>query len=710
VKQRLLALLPALVGIALFAAAAWVLRGKLSEHHLDDVVAHVASIPAGRIGLAALLAVAGYVSLTGYDALALRWVGATIRYPRVALASFIAYVFSHNVGLSFFGGSAVRYRMFTSWGVDTAQLARAIAFNVLTFWLGFLTLGGVVFAISPLPVPGAWHPAIATTRPVGVLFLGLVALYAAATLRPRRSLRIRGFEIEQPGPGWTAAQAILSCVDWALAAATLFVLLPAAPGLGFATVLGAFLLAQVIGLVSHVPAGLGVFETAMVLLLAPWLSSAQVLGSVLAFRVLYYLVPMALAVALFVGFEALQRRDAVRSARAFLSQWAPELVPRALAVAVFAAGVVLLVSGATPAADGRVETLGDWLPLPLLELSHLLGSGVGVALLLLARAMQQRIDAAYWFGLALLLAGAAASLGKGLDWEEAVLLLAVAAALVPCRRFFYRRSSLLGQSFSSVWIAGIAGVLLATGIVVALAYRHVEYAHELWWQFALDAHAPRSLRALAAGALLLGGFALARLLRPAPPPPSLPDPAELDRAAAIADASPRAGAFLALLGDKELLFHTGGEGFVMYGVSGRAWVAMGDPVASDAAVRRELAWRFREEADRHGGTPVFYEVGGDDLPIYVDLGLQLRKIGEEARVALPDFSIEGKTHAKLRHAVRRMEREGVRFEMVPVAGVPPLLDELQAVSDQWLAEKSTREKRFSLGFLTAPTSRACPWR
>jgi phosphatidylglycerol lysyltransferase len=697
VKDRALAALPALLGLALFALAAWILHHELGEYHTGDVLAHLRALPPMRIAAAIALTLLGYASLTGYDALALRWVGSRLDYPRVALASFVAYVFSHNVGLSFFGGSAVRYRMLTSWGVSAGALARAITFNVLTFWIGFLALGGAVLTFAPLPVPGAWHPAIATSRPIGVAMGVVLAGYALATLRRPRTLRVRGFAIELPGPGWTAAQLAISTLDWALAAAALYVLLPAAPGLGFATVLGAFLLAQVLGLVSHVPAGLGVFETAMVLLLAPWLPGDQVLGSVLAFRLAYYLLPMVVAVALFLGFELAQRRGLLPRARTLVAQGVPELVPRALAVATFAAGVVLLFSGATPAAPGRIERLGELLPLSFVEASHLLASVAGVGLLLLARAVQQRVDAAYFATLALLGGGALASLGKGLDWEEASLLLTAAAALAPCRRYFYRRSSLLAQSFSPAWMAGVAGVLFATAFVVAFAYRNVAYAHELWWQFAADAHAPRSLRALAVGTLALGAFALARLLRPAPPVAALPGDADLDRAAALASAAPRASAHLALLGDKRLLFHEGGEGFLMYGVHGRGWVAMGDPVAPSAAVRRELAWRFREEADRHGGVAIFYEVGGEDLPLYLDLGLQPRKIGEEARVPLAGFSLEGKARAKLRQALHRMERDGGRFELVPAPGVPPLLDELARVSDEWLTRKNTREKRFSLG-------------
>ena len=597
-KERFATALGPFLGLALFALAVWILHRELSEYHYGDVVGHLAAIPHRDVALAIALTVLGYLLLTGYDTLALRWVGSPLSYPRIALASFIAFVFSHNVGLSFFGGSAVRYRMFTSWGVTVGELARVITFNVITFWLGFLALGGAVLLLEPLPIPGAWHPLFATSRPIGAVFLATLLVYGISTLRSQRKLRFRGFELEQPGPAFTAAQLALSSLDWAVAAAALWVLLPDAPGLGYPTVLGAFLLAQVLGLVSHVPAGLGVFETAMVLLLAPWLPGDQVLGSVLAYRIVYYLFPMLLAVGLFLGYELAQRRQGVARVRDLLAQWIPALVPRFFVLATFAAGVLLLLSGATPAAPGRLERLEGLLPLPLLEVSHLLGSVLGVGLLLLARALQQRSDAAYWATLALLGGGAVAALAKGLDWEEGLALAVLAAALAPNHRWFYRRSSLLSQSFSPSWTAGIAAVLIVTGFVVVLAYRHVDYAHELWWQFELDAHAPRSLRALAGGVLALGVFALARLLRPAPPPAVLPTSEDLDRAAALANTSRRCNAFLALLGDKRILFHEQGAGFLMYGVHGRGWVAMGDPIAAEPDARRELAWRFRR-----GGRP-----------------------------------------------------------------------------------------------------------
>jgi len=332
-----------------------------------------------------------------------------------------------------------------------------------------------------------------------------------------------------------------------------------------------------------------------------------------------------------------------------------------------------------------------------MEISHFFGSFVGVLLLLLARGLQQRFDAAYLLTVLLLGAGVLFSLLKGLDYEEAIALTIMLAALLPCRHHFYRKSSLLNEQFSPGWIAAVVVVLVGSIWLGVFSYKHVEYHHELWWQFALQSDAPRFLRATVGvvSAILL--FATVRLLRPSPPSPTLPQPIELAKARAIVSRVKETEPHLALLGDKELLFNESGSAFIMYGVEGRSWVALGDPVGPESEIE-ELAWSFRELSDRHGGWTVFYEISKAYLPLYLDLGLSLLKLGEHARVSLAKFSLEGKSRKPLRNVCNRLDKEGCTLVVIPATEVGNLIPELQAVSEAWLAEKNTREKGFSLGF------------
>jgi len=132
----------------------------------------------------------------------------------------------------------------------------------------------------------------------------------------------------------------------------------------------------------------------------------------------------------------------------------------------------------------------------------------------------------------------------------------------------------------------------------------------------------------------------------------------------------------------------------MYGVEGRSWIAMGDPVGAEDE-KQELIWHFLELCDLHAGWPVFYEVQRQNLHFYLDLGLTILKIGEEARVKLDDFSLDGGDRKWMRKMLRKVEAESCTFEIVDAA---PIIDELRVISDSWLAEKKTREKGFSLGF------------
>lgn len=200
--------------------------------------------------------------------------------------------------------------------------------------------------------------------------------------------------------------------------------------------------------------------------------------------------------------------------------------------------------------------------------------------------------------------------------------------------------------------------------------------------------------------LAAGSAAVEALLRVARRPwatrprAALPEEADLERARPIIERSVRTYPNLAYRRDKWLVFSPAGNAMLMYGRMGRSWIAMGDPVGPDEEAR-ELLRRFRGACDRAGAWCVFFEVHPEHLDWYVDLGLSITKLGEEARVELARFDLERPGLARVRQARAKLERAGCRFEVVPRESVPAVLGELLAVSDAWLARKTTREKGFS---------------
>lgn len=235
---------------------------------------------------------------------------------------------------------------------------------------------------------------------------------------------------------------------------------------------------------------------------------------------------------------------------------------------------------------------------------------------------------------------------------------------------------------------------MASIFIGLFAYKHVEYRNDLWWQIHPLGDTQRFLRASLGVAVLAILLALYQLFRPRREPQQTDLPLAVWEAA-IAETNVTE-AHLARTGDKSFLVAQTGDAFLMYRVRGRSFIAMGEPVGPQARWA-ELVWRLREMADRQGGRIVFYECGPEFLPLAVDLGLGIMKLGEEAIVQLPEFTLDGKAGAKLRHAINRMEREDVTFRIVDGDELAALMPQLEQVSDEWLIEKGQREKQFSLG-------------
>ena len=252
----------------------------------------------------------------------------------------------------------------------------------------------------------------------------------------------------------------------------------------------------------------------MVLVAGPFMEPGAVLPALIVYRVVYYLVPLTIALVVLVADEMHQRRAQAARMSALLGRLTDQLTPPILAVFIFLSGVVLLFSGATPAAAGRLALLERVLPLGVIEASHFLSSVLGAALLLLSQGLARRLDAAFLLAAVAMALGIGASLLKGVDYEEAAILAVVLVILWRARPAFDRRSAFFDTRFSTGWMLAVAAALGASIGLGEFAYKHVDYSNQLWWQFELHGEASRFLRGTVGAAVLLLLFAFARLIRP----------------------------------------------------------------------------------------------------------------------------------------------------------------------------------------------------
>jgi len=380
------------------------------------------------------------------------------------------------------------------------------------------------------------------------------------------------------------------------------------------------------------------------------------------------------------------------------------VAPTVAAVLTLAAGVMLLASGATPSVPGRFMRLMAVTPVLLIEVSHFLSSVMGLVLVLLAFGLRSRLDAAWGATLAALAVAAPLALLKAFALEEALVLTALAVLLFPIRSAFPRTARLSRMEITPGWLVSALAAVAGAGAIGFWSFQHADYADQPWWRVMVDADVARAIRGWAGAALALFAFGVWRLIASAAPPKVVGDSdPDFDRVRAILASAESAETLsnLALLGDKRFLFSASGESFLMFGVRGRSWIAIGAPVGRRDE-RLELLWRFRELADAHVARPGVYNIGAEDLPDIVELGFSIQKVGESAAVSLDSFSMAGARRGNLRRAWRKAGETGCTFEVLRGAQVQAVIDELAAVSDDWLSRQSGGEKGFSMGGFIPP--------
>jgi phosphatidylglycerol lysyltransferase len=428
--RRFLPYIGGIAALLLFAAALVILHSHAQAYRPSEVRRALRALQTWQPFAALGLVAASYLLLTLYDMLALRHIGRTLPYRRVALASSTAYAFSHALGFASVIGPSIRYRIYTPMGLSAGEVAETSAFVVVTFMTGIIAVFPLVALLDPpsLETLGISRPAGIA---IGTLGLLLMAGYVGLGWRIKRSIRLFGYPLHLPRPRTAGAQIALSVADLSLVAAVLYACLPHASAIGYLHVLAVYVLAFVAGLISHVPGGLGVFDAVVVVGLSARLPADQILAGLLAFRVVYQLVPLVSAGVLFGAVEALAARRLFARAVENISIWVGAVGPTVLAGCTFAGGVVLLFSNAMPVSAARLRLVETVLPLTVIETSHLISSIVGILLLLFAYGLQQRLRWAWALSAVLLCAGAVSLMLKGFAWEEAIalalLLLGLAA-------------------------------------------------------------------------------------------------------------------------------------------------------------------------------------------------------------------------------------------------------------------------------------------
>jgi uncharacterized membrane protein YbhN (UPF0104 family) len=632
--------LPALLGVVLLCGAIYVVQKEFRHLKLEDISAALAAIPHRALLLSFGWTVVAYFILTFYDRLGTIYAGHKVSYRRAAFASFCAYALSHNLGFAAVSGAAVRYRLYSQWGLTPLQIGKTVAFCSLTFGLGGMVLGGSILFLEPRAVPffGERLP-LWSMWAIGAGLWAVVAAYVTLS-RLVGTVRVFGSSVELPNWRMAIVQVLLATVDVAATATIFYALLPPTPGLTWLRFLGVYVASYTAGLAANLPGGLGVFDTAMLLGLEPYVPAPKVVGAILVFRLYYYIIPLFLAGSLFTGNEIITRGGSLwRRLRG--APPAPAL--RAGAVppnvgwsepdfAVAAATGFVVLCGAMLLSLGVLAPQPDffWIDPDFAgvasEAGEFVPSLIGAGLMVMAIGLSQRVNLAWGTTIFLLLAGAAFTLAQGVRlWIPGALVL-TCALVVPFRSCFYRHARLLSgplQASTAVPLFTLTVAILA----LAAFERHVRFLeNNSWWELVLSRDVPNSVRATVALTVALALIATWRLIRPG--------------RVRWLRWGPEARLRMASLGAEPVAEADG----VVWGESERAGVAfrrfdrvllgLGDPTGAESD-RVSAIWRLRDLAQQEGLHPAVWRAGPGLLKVYRDLGLTALPLGKDG-LPLPE--------------------------------------------------------------------------
>lgn len=671
------------------ALAAWAIYGwhkEWSHFHLTDLDEALALIGPSHLVLAITFTLLSYSCNAALALVACRWIQQPIKRPLLDfLTSFISSAFAINAGGTILGAGSIRMRFAAAQKITPTQVGRITAFSGLAGWNGHAILAAILLLLAPPPID--WlTPAITTPLAVVLILLSILAIFAQPLFSKR-----------WPSPSITFIATIISIADWAASGLAMWALLPSGTPIDPWAIVSVVVIAQAIAALTHVPGGIGILEYTITKSLAASIAAPTLAGTLITYRITYYLLPFFIALALLSLREITLRRASLhKGGKLALKGWSA-IGPRLASILALAGGWMLLASANTPIEASRRHGIEHLLPLPFVEGSHFLSSLAGALLIVLALGLLRRIHAAWILTVTTMIGGIIFSLTKGLDWEEASILALMLACLLPFRNHFYRASTLWSYRFTPAWWLMIIALLGSSIWIGFFTSRHIPYQSDLWWKFAMEGDASRFLRGSSGALCLIIVAALAQALRPARPRSTTTT--HLDEIIPLIESSDHSDANLAYLGDKQFLLSADQSSALMFADQGRSRIVMGDPIGrSDTA--DDLLWRFIEKARDEGMKPVFYSISVTQMPRLVDMGFKLFKLGEEAIIPLDTFSIDSPNSRKFRKSLQRFRQTACTFSIWSPHEVSQRLGELRQISDEWLAQHQSGEKRFSLGFFS----------
>lgn len=653
----------------------FVARNELKNVSGPQMRELLAAIEPRKLFGIALLGVLAFTATGVYDIFASRHFGISLPAPTALKIGWIAQAFNNFAGLGGLTGGTIRARYYTKAGADKSTSLKI----TLAVWASNL-IGLFVMLLTTLPFAlrydkGLWIVPLAMSLYVPLYFFGGKVKWGKIDLT-RSPFALQNYRQKLK---MTAA----SLLDWLVAGVYFwFCVRLFIPEANLWMSLFVYSTATLVGLVSFIPGGLGTFDlTCIALFSAMDYETTRLFLSIVVYRVSYYIIPWLIATLYAVG-ELLAPKFGLSDRRK-----REDFSISILWIGTLVSGVTLIISAITPAIYERIEILREFTPRGARLASSITSLLIGIMLVVLARGIRARVARIYGIALGLLVVGAAASLLKGFDFEEAILLLFVAWLL------FLARDSFSRQPLRLTWRSFAASFIAVVGIPMGIFLWRLYHDEKIPHPFPHRGEPPRHFAFYGAIVILISLgllFSRGRTMDFRPPGPA--DVARFE--AFLAEHGGNEYSHLFFLGDKHVFYSSDGKVALLYRPHRNNLVILGDPIGEESAFEEAID-EFVTMAASYRMNVAIYEISAKYLATCADQGFTFVKIGEDAMLHLANYSNVGNKGKIFRRMRNRMGEKGTHFEMVAPPFTEKFLAEIRDVSDAWIGDRE--EMGFSLG-------------
>ncbi|MDR0820752.1 MAG: phosphatidylglycerol lysyltransferase domain-containing protein [Endomicrobium sp.] len=685
------------LGFLIFIGALILLHNQLKDLNYVDIINTLKAIPTLRITIALFLSLSYYLILGGYDVVAFKYIGLKVPLsPKdILFTCFISNVLGSNTGYSMLFGGSIRYRIYSVYNVSMVDVTKVLLFSSTTIWLGLLTVGGLIFTFAPVSLEGVFSFNF-TTRTIGLFFIAVLVLYVFFSILYSEPIKIFKWSVAFPDIKIVSSQILLATCDWFIASLILYILMPAGE-ISYFVLLKAFLVSQLLGIISQVPGGMGVFETAILKLLPNSASNPGVIGGLLAYRVIFYFFPLLIALALLCAFEIMMFTKKFNGNIKIFGKTISSIVIQVISLSSFFAGMIVMFSTSVPFDAVQLKFVINILPAWFVDLSHFLLSIAAIGLLFVSKTLQFRVKNAWSAACILISFTIVLILMVGEPPLVLLCLIVLLIAFLFSKKYFYRDISLLNTAFSAWWFSAIIGVFVLSVWIGLFVNRQdiFSWIHlDVFFKNILSTtNAARFLRASLGIGIIIFIVILEQISRNFFKKPVSFTSRDIKN---IVDSSDYTYSFNALASDKSYIVNDEKDAFIMYAKSKSSWIALGDPVGKSER-KNELLWKFKEIADNASARPAFIGIDHKYVQIYDDIGLDTFNIGQEARVPLITFD-KGDSHFEyFCRLEKEIEDTGFKYQIMNARQFGQYREIFAKINKEWGKNTNYIERSFIPG-------------